>query len=227
MRGGEPHILVVDDDMRLRELLKKYLSENGFRVTTAGDASDARAKIRSLTFDLIILDIMMPGESGVELTSSLRRTSNVPILFISAMGEVDDRIAGLESGGDDYLTKPFEPRELLTRARTILRRAPPEETPPEAVDFGGFHFDIARGELRKGDRFLRLTSAETNLLAKLAMNAGSPVPREDLCRNGGVNASARNIDVQVTRLRRKIEADPKNPRYLQTVRGTGYLLRID
>ena len=223
-----PHILVVDDDSRLRELLRRYLVEQGFRVTTASDAGDARERLRSLDFDLLVLDIMMPGETGLELTDSLRETSEVPILLLTAMGESDDRISGLSRGADDYLPKPFEPRELVLRIQAILRRSlrPPEEALPE-IAFGGFRFDLKRDELRRGTEFVRLTSAETSLLKALARHPGVPVSRDDLSAESPLIGNARTIDVQMARLRRKIEADPKFPRYLQTVRGTGYVLVPD
>lgn len=222
------HILVVDDDKRLRELLRKYLSDQNFRVTTASDAGDARAKLSAFAFDIIVLDIMMPGENGLELTSWLRSSNKVPILLLSAMGESGDRISGLELGADDYLSKPFEPRELVLRINAILRRV--EATAPQVtgeVTFGGFCFDMSREELRRNDEFIRLTAAESSLLKALARSPGVPVSREDLTSESPVDANNRTIDVQVTRLRRKIEADPKYPRYLQTVRGTGYVLIPD
>lgn len=222
------HILVVDDDKRLRELLRKYLSDQNFRVTTASDAGDARAKLSAFAFDIIVLDIMMPGENGLELTSWLRSSNKVPILLLSAMGESGDRISGLELGADDYLSKPFEPRELVLRINAILRRV--EATAPPVtgeVTFGGFCFDMSREELRRNDEFIRLTAAESSLLKALARSPGVPVSREDLTSESPVDANNRTIDVQVTRLRRKIEADPKYPRYLQTVRGTGYVLIPD
>ncbi len=222
------HILVVDDDKRLRELLRKYLSDQNFRVTTASDASDARAKLAAFAFDIIVLDIMMPGENGLELTNWLRNSNSVPILLLSAMGESEDRISGLESGADDYLSKPFEPRELVLRLNAILRRV--ESTAPPVtgeVSFGGFCFDLAREELRQNDEYIRLTAAEASLLKALARSPGVPVSREDLTSESPINANSRTIDVQVTRLRRKIETDPKFPRYLQTVRGTGYVLIPD
>lgn len=222
-----PHILVVDDDKRLRELLQRYLSENGFRVTTAGDAAEARAKLQSLAFDLLVLDIMMPGESGLQMMEQLRRTSLIPVLMLTAMGAPEDRIAGLESGADDYLAKPFEPRELDLRIRTILRRVPPPPPVSTEVRLGEYCFDLRREELRRGDSLVHLTAAETRLLKLLAFNAGVALSREELTRQGGTNGGARTVDVQVMRLRRKIETDPKLPRYLQTVRGRGYMLRPD
>lgn len=222
-----PHILIVDDDTRLRQLLKKYLSDNGFRITTAEDAAAARAKLASLAFDLIILDVMMPGESGMELTASLRGHNQVPILLLTARAEAEDRIAGLECGADDYLTKPFEPHELVLRVRAILRRVPKEDEAPEEVCFGTFRFHMRREELYKGSARIRLTGTEAGLLKALALNASAPLSREELQRRGRVPGNTRSVDVQVARLRRKIETDPKEPQYLQTARGRGYLLRID
>lgn len=222
------HILVVDDDRRLRELLRKYLTDQGFRVTVAADAADARNKLASLAFDLIVLDIMMPGESGLDLTESLRRTDDgVPILLLTAMGEPEDRIAGLERGADDYLPKPFEPRELVLRIRTILRRVPQEAPAAREVRFGPLAFDLERQILRRDGEEVRLTPAEAALLSLLARNAGVAVSREELSRHSDEAGNSRTVDVQMTRLRRKIEADPRFPRYLQTVRGRGYLLRLD
>ncbi|MGH6933513.1 MAG: response regulator [Dongiaceae bacterium] len=224
----QPHILVVDDDKRLRELLRKYLSEQGFRVTIAADAGDARHKLRSIAFDLLVLDIMMPGESGLELTQALRRDSDVPILMLTAMGEPDDRISGLERGADDYLSKPFEPRELVLRIRTILRRAAIEIPPMRReVRFGGFVFDLNRRSLRRGGADIRLTSAESALLHVLAEAPGIVQSRAALGQRSDPLGGSRMVDVRMTRLRRKIEADPRFPRHLLTVRGRGYQLRID
>ncbi len=228
MQDEAPHILVVDDDDRLRNLLRRYLTEQGFRVTTAGDVAQARDKLRSLAFDLLVLDIMMPGESGLDLTRSLRRESDVPILLLTAMGETADRIDGLECGADDYLTKPFEPRELVLRIKAVLRRMPQEgEEVGKEVHFGVFCFDLEREELRRGEAFVRLTAAEVGLLKALARRPGVPVSREDLTGAEVGPNNTRAVDVQVTRLRRKIESNPRFPRYLQTVRGTGYVLVPD
>ncbi len=223
------HILVVDDDARLRELLRKFLSDRGFRVTTAADAADAESKLRSIAFDMLVLDVMMPGESGTELTRRLRVKNQVPILLLTAQGESQDRIRGLASGADDYLPKPFEPDELLLRIRAILRRAPPPAMAPIARDmqFGEFCFDLARSELTRDGDLVRLTAAEASLLKVLAGRAGVAVSREELLRLSSISGNARTVDVQMTRLRRKIEADPRSPRYLQTIRGTGYMLRAD
>ena len=227
MTAEPPHILVVDDDRRLRDLLRKYLADNGFRVTTAENAAAARARLAGLAFDMIVLDVMMPGESGLELTESLRRDSGVPILLLTAMGDADDRIAGLESGADDYLPKPFEPRELLLRIGGILRRAGPVPPAEPEVRFGEFCFDLERGALRRRDEPMRLTSGEAGLLGIFALNPGVTLTRERLGRESRLGANPRTIDVQIARLRRKIEADPKAPRYLQTVWGAGYVLRAN
>lgn len=228
MTAEAPHILVVDDDKRLRELLRKYLAEQGFRVTVATDAGDARRKLDGLAFDLLVLDIMMPGENGLDFAHALRRDNEVPILFLTAMGEPDDRIAGLESGADDYLVKPFEPRELVLRIRTILRRLPAEAaTTRREVRFGAFSFDIERRLLKRGGEEIRLTSAEAALLAALAASPGVALPRDALSQQSDPAGGSRMVDVQMTRLRRKIENDPRFPRYLQTVRGRGYMLQPD
>ena len=228
--GAPPHILVVDDDTRLRALLQRYLSDNGFLVTTAADARDARARLDGLSFDLIVLDVMMPGETGLELTADLRMTDQVPILLLTARGDSDDRIAGLERGADDYMSKPFEPRELVLRINSILRRVSVDEPSTDArgtVEFGEFTFEIQRRELNRGGDPVRLTSAEASLLWALASQPGAVKSREQLNRECEMTGGARTVDVQVTRLRRKIEPDPKFPRYLQTVRGRGYVLRPD
>ncbi len=225
MDSDLPHILVVDDDGRLRELLRKYLSENGFLVVTASDAADARGKLKNLAFDLIVLDLMMPGETGLDFTKSLRKTSTMPILMLTAMGEPGDRIEGLEKGADDYLAKPFEPRELVLRIHSILRRLPQRPEIPPEVRLGRVTFDLARDELRRDGVPFRLTEVEAALLRRLAEKPGSILSRGELSLNTG--AGGRAVDVQVTRLRRKIEPDPKLPRYLQTVRGKGYVLRPD
>ncbi len=223
-----PHILVVDDDTRLREVLQRYLSEQGFRVTTANEAADARARLAGIAFDLLVLDIMMPGETGLEMMPWLRKNKRVPVLLLTAMDETEDRIAGLESGADDYLAKPFEPRELVLRINAILRRTQePAEPVRGEVNFGGFCFDLAREELRKGKKFVRLTAVEASLLKSLARQPGVPVSRETLTSESPMIGNTRAIDVQVTRLRRKIETDPKFPRYLQAVRGVGYVLVPD
>lgn len=228
--ADKPHILVIDDDTRLRGLLQRYLSDQGFRVTTAVDAGEARAKLAALAFDLLVLDIMMPGETGLQLTEALRQGNNVPILLLTAMNETENRIAGFECGADDYLPKPFEPRELVLRINAILRRVPPPPPPPTVpskVSFGEFCFDLEREELTRAGSFVRLTTAEASLLKALAERAGEPISRDALGEASLVSGNARTIDVQVTRLRRKIEPDPKFPRYLQTVRGTGYVLMPD
>src|SRR5438552_10111144 len=227
MTDAEPHLLVVDDDLRLRELLRRYLSDSGFRVTGAADAAEARAQLASFAFELVVLDVMMPGESGIELTRSLRQRAapHIPILLLTAMGEPEDRVNGLEQGADDYLAKPFEPRELVLRIRNILQRRPAADGAEDAVRFGAFRFDRSRGELSRGGDSVHLTAAEAGLLAILAQRAGEPVSREELSQAAPLSGNIRNVDVQMTRLRRKVERDPRYPRYLQTVRGTGYVLK--
>jgi two-component system phosphate regulon response regulator OmpR len=234
MEQDEPHLLVVDDDARIRELLRRYLAGSGFRVTVAGDAAEARGKLASMEFDLVVLDVMMPGENGFDLTRSLResgtmaKTGRTPILLLTAMTEPGDRITGLERGADDYLAKPFEPRELVLRIRNILQRvplAPPE--PNRHIGFGVFRFDIERNELFRGEDPVRLTAAEAGLLSTLVRRPNEAIARETLAEEAQFSGNVRTVDVQMTRLRRKIEADPKFPRYIQTVRGTGYVFKPD
>ncbi|HEY6334539.1 MAG TPA: response regulator transcription factor [Alphaproteobacteria bacterium] len=229
MTDDAPHVLVVDDDKRLRELLRRYLSENGFRVTTAGNAVDAWARLEGFAFDLIVLDVMMPGQNGLDFTEALRRKSQMPVLMLTAMGEPRDRIRGLERGADDYLPKPFEPRELVLRIQRILSRVPtqPVLEPLTRVRLGAFVFDLRREELSRDGELIKLTESEARLLKVLASHAGEPLERERLAAESEMSGSGRTVDVQVTRLRRKIEPDPRVPRYLQTVRGKGYLLRPD
>ena len=222
-----PHALVVDDDDRLRELLVKYLSENGFLVVAAKDAHDAREKLKILQCDIIILDLMMPGESGLEFASDYRQTSTIPILMLTAMSESDDRIGGLEHGADDYLIKPFEPRELLLRLHNILKRLPKVDIENIETHMGDAVFHSARGELLILGNVVRLTDIEIGLLRALALCPGDILSREKLIELTGTAGGGRSVDAHVTRLRRKIERDPKLPRYLQTVRGRGYLLRPD
>ena len=222
-----PHLLVVDDDTRIRNLLRQYLSENGFRVTVAGTATEARRKLAGLDFDLLVLDVMMPGENGVDLTRSLRAEKTVPILMLTALSETDSRIAGLEAGADDYLPKPFDPRELILRINNILRRGGPAATPKvEQLVFGPYTFQIARRELKKGGEPLKLTDREQEILAIFAARAGETIPRHELVGSES-EVGERTIDVQINRLRRKIERDPSNPVWLQTVRGIGYRLSVE
>ena len=222
------HLLVVDDDERIRELLQKYLIRNGFSVSTARDADQARRLLGGLMFDLIILDVMMPGMDGVTFTSELRETLDTPILLLTARNETEDRISGLEAGADDYLAKPFEPKELLLRIGAILRRLPEvteEQNTPKIISLGNVKYDVARAELWCGEVLVRLTSTEIDLMRLFSSNLGQPLHRTDIVP--ALNREAeqdRSIDVQITRLRRKIESDPKQPRYLQTVRGEGYML---
>jgi two-component system phosphate regulon response regulator OmpR len=227
MDSDLPHILVVDDDNRLRELLCQFLSENGFWVSAAHDAADARERLKVLTFDLLVLDRMMPGESGLDFAADIRKLSMVPILMLTAMIEPKDRIDGLEGGVDDYLTKPFEPRELLLRINSILRRVPTKPSMPKEIQFGDVVYHSKREEVMRNGAQIRLTDVEAALLKALAASPGVVLSRESLTKLTGASGGVRAIDVQVTRLRRKIEPDPKLPIYLQTVRGKGYVLRPD
>jgi two-component system phosphate regulon response regulator OmpR len=229
----EAHLLIVDDDERIRGLLQKYLMKSGFLVTAARDAAHARRVLSGLEFDLIVLDVMMPGEDGVSLTRTLRETIATPILLLTAKGETEDRISGLEAGADDYMAKPFEPKELLLRINAILRRVPDAkaaEAGPKLLRLGPVRYDVERGEMWRGDDLVRLTATEAQLMRIFAAQPGEPLSRlqlvDDLGRSGG-QAQERAVDVQITRLRRKIESDPKQPRYLQTVRGAGYMLAPD
>lgn len=229
------HLLIVDDDERIRGLLQKFLARNGFWVTSARDAAHARRLLEGLDFDLIVLDVMMPGEDGISLTRALRKDRTTPILLLTAKGETSDRIAGLEAGADDYLSKPFEPKELLLRINAILRRAPPApatDPMPKVITLGPVRYDIDRGELWRGEDPVRLTATEAQLMRIFAARPGSAITRGELVEELGreKNGEApqdRAVDVQITRLRRKIESDPKQPRYLQTVRGAGYMLAPD
>lgn len=222
-----PHLLVVDDDTRIRELLKQFLSTNGFRVTVASSAADARRKLRGLDFDMLILDVMMPGEDGVSLTLALREERSVPILMLTARSETDSRITGLEAGADDYLAKPFDPRELILRVTNILKRGAPLRPPAlEQIVFGPYTFQITRRELKCAGKPIRLTDREQEILALFAERAGETIPRHELVGSDG-RVGERTIDVQINRLRRKIEEDPANPIWLQTVRGVGYRLSVE
>ena len=233
MNDLDAHLLIVDDDERIRDLLKKFLMRNGFLVTAARDAEHARRVLSGLDFDMIVMDVMMPGEDGVSLTRALRETHETPILLLTAKGETEHRIAGLEAGADDYLPKPFEPKELLLRINAILRRmpeTPSEDTVPKILHLGPIRYDIERGEMWRGEDIVRLTATENQLMKIFSACPGEAVSRnklvEDLGRDKG-QAQERAVDVQITRLRRKIEENPKQPRYLQTVRGAGYMLSPD
>lgn len=220
------HILIVDDDDRIRALLKRYLAENGYRASAAANAEEARNLLASMAFDLLIIDVMMPGLSGFDLTEKVRAASNVPILLLTARGLPEDRIEGLERGADDYLSKPFEPRELLLRAANLLRRAGPTHPTRRTISFGDCEFAPARGELRRAGEIVKLTSGELALLRALAQKPGEAISRAVLAERTSA-AMERSVDVQVTRLRKKIEKDPRAPVYLQTVRGVGYALMPD
>jgi two-component system, OmpR family, phosphate regulon response regulator OmpR len=231
MNDLTPHLLVVDDDERIRGLLQKFLIRSGFLVSTARDAAQARRLLGGLDFDLLVLDVMMPGEDGISLTRDLRRSMSVPILLLTAKGETQNRIEGLEAGADDYLVKPFEPKELLLRINAILRRMPqakPTDMAAKSLHMGLVRYDPERGELWRGGDLIRLTATEAQLMRIFAAAPGSPIPRDRLVGDmEGAEVGDRAVDVQITRLRRKIEEDPKQPRYLQTVRGEGYMLQPD
>ena len=222
-----PHLLVVDDDTRIRDLLHRYLTEQGFRVTVAAEAQEARRKLNGLAYDLLIVDVMMPGESGLSLTKSLSDEISAPIILLTARAEADSRIAGLEAGADDYLAKPFDPRELVLRINNILRRNSSTDAPKiEQVMFGPYTFSILRKELKKGPEIIHLTDREQDIMLLFANRAGETIPRHELVGED-TDVGERTIDVQINRLRRKIEDDPANPVWLQTVRGIGYRLSRD
>ncbi|WP_416795432.1 response regulator [Ciceribacter azotifigens] len=222
-----PHLLVVDDDTRIRDLLHRYLTEQGFRITVAADAGEARRKLEGLNFDLLVLDVMMPGESGLSLTRSIADEKDIPVILLTARSEAESRIAGLEAGADDYLAKPFDPRELVLRINNILRRNAVADAPKiEQVMFGPYTFSLSRRELKKASELIRLTDREQEIMVLFASRAGDTIPRHELVGND-TEVGERTIDVQINRLRRKIEDDPANPVWLQTVRGIGYRLSMD
>ena len=226
--AGEQHILVIDDDERLRLLLRRFLEESGFRVTDVGSASDARKVLDGLAFDLLIVDIMMPGETGLEFLADLRKKNAVPALFLTAMAETEHRITGLESGADDYISKPFEPRELVLRIRSILNRAAAQrEAPSKSISFGPYSFDLTTGILMHSTGRIHITNAEQKLLAGFAERPDQVLSRDDITEAMDSSMRGRSIDVAVARLRAKIEPDPRYPVYLQTVRNKGWLLRTD
>ncbi len=225
-----PHLLVVDDDSRIRTLIARFLTENGFRVTVAQAADEARKKLAIIDFDLLVVDVMMPGESGMDLTASVRRSSAVPILMLTARAETESRIRGLELGADDYLAKPFDPRELLLRINNILKRGavatPVARSDDGTLRFGPYVWDGTRDELRRGDEVVRLTDSELRLMRMFAERPGETIPRHEIVQ-GESALGDRTADVQINRLRRKIEIDPANPHHLVTVRGQGYRLKTD
>ncbi len=227
------HLLIVDDDTRIRGLLQKFLMKHGFCVTAARDSAHASRLLQGLDFDLIVLDVMMPGKTGVEFTQEYRKKSKTPILLLTAKGEIEDRIKGLEAGADDYLSKPFEPKELLLRINAILRRVPdikPVNAAPKVLHFGSLRYDVERSELWNGDALVRLTGTEVQLMRIFVDHLNESISREKLVEKLGRDsgrAHERAVDVQITRLRRKIEQDSKRPLYLQTVRGAGYMLASD
>jgi len=222
-----PHLLVVDDDTPIRDLLHRYLTEQGFRITVAADAAEARRKLEGLNFDLLVLDVMMPGESGLSLTRSLAAEKKIPVILLTARSEAESRIAGLEAGADDYLPKPFDPRELVLRINNILKRNTTADTPKiEQIMFGPYTFSLSRRELKKASELIRLTDREQEIMLLFASRAGDTIPRHELIGND-TEVGERTIDVQINRLRRKIEDDPANPVWLQTVRGIGYRLSME
>ena len=230
----DPHLLIVDDDERIRSLLQQFLVQSDYLVSSAEDAEQARTLLSAIEFDLIILDVMMPGQDGISFTAELRTLqNNTPILLLTARGETEDRIKGLEAGADDYLPKPFEPKELLLRINAILRRMPDlkeDQMMPKTLSLGHLKYDVARNELWEGDNQIRLTTTESQLMKIFTSALGEPISRVDLVTSLGRDVSSaqdRAIDVQITRLRRKIEVNPGQPRYLQTVRGAGYMLLFD
>lgn len=228
MEKEQKHILVVDDDTRLRHLLQRFLRENGFLVSTAKDADEARLMLKQYRFSLLIVDVMMPKENGVDFLRQFRQESSVPVIMLTAMGNVEDRIAGLEQGADDYMSKPFEPKELLLRIASVLKRTPAEKKETQKLDLGLYVFDMQSKELvSKQGNVMHITPVEQSLLSILGMKSGQVFSREKLSEILGAGQSPRSIDVQITRLRKKIERDSKNPRYLQTLRGKGYMLLVD
>jgi two-component system, OmpR family, phosphate regulon response regulator OmpR len=222
-----PHILVIDDDDRIRDLVARYLQEHDFLVSTAADAAQAHDILAVMSYDALVVDVMMPGQSGMEFTKELRQNNDVPVILLTAMGETEDKIKGLSVGADDYLTKPFDPRELVLRLQAILRRRPKHEGGNQTLHIGSWIFDSDHNELVDGSTIVKLTDGEANLLKALAVKAGEVISRDELATACNLDGEKRTVDVQVTRLRRKLEIDSNNPRYLQTVRGKGYILRAE
>ncbi len=228
MEQSLKHILVVDDDTRLRNLLQRFLRENGFMVSTAKDAEEARMMMQQYRFHLLIVDVMMPKESGLDFLSSLRKENSIPVIMLTAMGTVEDRIIGLEGGADDYVAKPFEPKELLLRIANVLKRTPVDDEKQQILSLGTCAFNMQTRELlAKNGEVMHITPVEQNVLSILGAKKGQVFSREKLSEMLGAGQSPRSIDVQITRLRKKIEKDSKNPRYLQTLRGKGYMLLPD
>lgn len=225
--SARPHVLVVDDDARISDLVSRYLQDHGFIVMTAENAADARILLKSFEFDVMVVDVMMPGETGLEFVKDMRGKLPIPVLLLTALGEATDRITGFESGADDYLSKPFEPRELVLRLQSILRRAAPKRDAAKPFKIGRWTFDPEHEELKDGSEIQKLTATEVNLVRALAARPREVISREELAQKCGIDSGERTIDVQVTRLRRKIEADTKTPRFLLTVRGKGYMLRTE
>lgn len=224
----KPHILVVDDDARIRSLVARFLHENGMVAMTADSADQAQALLKTFDFDILVVDVMMPGQSGLDFTRDIRAVRGLPVILLTALGDTGDRIAGFEAGADDYLPKPFEPRELLLRLQAIMRRAPDKRmNKPGTVRLGRWILDLEQGELTDAGATVRLTQADIAMLRALIKNPGEIRAREDLAAACGLDPQTRAVDVQITRLRRKVEADPRNPRILMTVRNKGYMVRVD
>lgn len=221
-----PHILVIDDDTRIRDLIARYLYEHGFMVMSAPDAAVARDILDHFSFDAMVVDVMMPGEGGLNFTRFVRNTLNVPVILLTALGEANDRIKGLESGADDYLAKPFEPRELVLRLQALIRRSGTPDNTDKPTNIGEWRFDPKRRELVSDQATITLTTGETTLLSTLCRTPGQIISRENLAKACDIDPHSRNVDVQITRLRRKLETDTRRPRYLQTVRGKGYVIHI-
>ncbi|MGB1361114.1 MAG: response regulator transcription factor [Alphaproteobacteria bacterium] len=222
---NKPNILVVDDDNQIRELLKEFLQKQGWHISTASNPEEARQVLTTVQPDLIILDVMMPNETGFEFLEKLRKTNDVAVLMLTAKMELDDKVEGLLKGADDYLTKPFEPDELLLRVKAILRRVNPEINTPNIV-IGDMEYECEKAIIKVGDNIIKLTESENEILHILATNAGTVFSREELCEKVNRSNDERTIDVQITRIRKKIESDSKTPMFLQTARGKGYVLRI-
>lgn len=219
------HLLIIDDDERLRNLLKRFLVKEGYQVSTSPDAESASRLLQSFDFDLLVVDVMMPGEDGISFVRRIRPDYDTPILMLTAKSEVDDRLSGFEAGVDDFLAKPFEPRELVMRIEAILRRARPSAEKSGVIVFGDYHFDLAKGRLAKGEEKIELTRNERDILTMFLENWGDTLSRDDLLLALGDETNLRNVDVTITRLRKKIEPDPKNPQYIHTIRGEGYKLQ--
>ena len=225
MENNKNHILIVDDDDKIRNLLKEYLTENNYIVSTAENADQAKERLQYLRFDIIILDVMMPGQDGYELTKEIKKQIKVPIILLTAKGEVENRIKGLELGADDYLSKPFEPKELILRIKNIINKNTKIDTKSKHV-VGAAEIDLNKMTINLNNKFKKINNSEKKILIDMLANPGATYSREDIGKISGISQE-RSIDVMITRLRQKLETDPKNPKYLQTIRGSGYVLWIE